>query len=41
MTKLTYNITKLTGGKKIYVKVYAVNSYGKTASAIENIKVKK
>ncbi len=41
VTKLTYNITKLTGGKKIYVKVYAANSYGKTASAPETIKVKK
>ena len=42
-TKLAYNFTKLTGGKKIFVKVYAVNAYGEksTASAVKSVTVKK
>lgn len=42
-TKLTYNLTKPTGGKKIYVKVVAVNAYGKNSaySAVKNVTVKK
>ncbi|MCQ2462341.1 MAG: fibronectin type III domain-containing protein [Clostridia bacterium] len=42
-TKLTYTLTKLTGGKKIYVKVYAVNAYGKNsaASTVKSVTVKK
>ena len=42
-TKLTYTLTKLTGGKKIYVKVVAVNAYGKESatSAVKNVTVKK
>ncbi|MCQ2462178.1 MAG: fibronectin type III domain-containing protein [Clostridia bacterium] len=42
-TKLTYTLTKLTGGKKIYVKVTAVNAYSKesAASAVKNVTVKK
>ena len=42
-TKLTYTLTKLTGGKKIYVKVVAVNAYGKesAASKVVNTTVKK
>lgn len=42
-TKLTYNITGLTGGKVIYVKAVAVNAYGKASaySSVKNITVKK
>ena len=43
MTGTSLSITKLTGGKKIYVKVTAVNSYGaeSVASAVKSVKVKK
>ena len=39
----SYTLTKLTGGKKIYVKVIAVNAYGakSAASAVKSVKVKK
>ncbi len=39
----SYTLTKLTGGKKIYVKVTAVNAYSKesAASSVKNAKVKK
>lgn len=42
-TKLTYTLTKLTGGKKIYVKVIAVNAYDKSsaASTVKSVTVKK
>lgn len=42
-TKLTYELTKLTGGKKIYVKVVAVNAYGKASaySSVKAVTVKK
>lgn len=41
-TKLTYTFTKLTANKKIYVKVTAVNAYGKeSAGAVKNVTVKK
>ena len=42
-TKLTYDLTKLSAGKKIYVKVVAVNTYGKasTYSSVKNVTVKK
>ncbi len=42
-TKLTYSLTKLSGGKKIYVKVNAVNAYGKTSaySSVKYVTVKK
>ena len=42
-TKLTYTLTKLTGGKKIYVKVVAVNAYGKSSaySKVASVTVKK
>ena len=36
-TKTTYTLTKLTGGRKIYVKVTALNAYGK-ASAYSSAK---
>ena len=41
--KLTCTLTKLTGGKKIYVKIVAVNAYGKNskASAEKYVTVKK
>ena len=43
VTATSLSITKLTGGKKIYVKILAVNAYGaKSAfSAVKNVKVKK
>ena len=39
----SYNITKLTGGKKIYVKVQVLNSYNQKSaySAVKNLTVKK
>ena len=42
-TKLTYTLTKLTGGKKIYVKVTALNAYGNASaySSVKNVTVKK
>ncbi|MGN0654667.1 MAG: leucine-rich repeat protein [Oscillospiraceae bacterium] len=42
-TKTTYTFTKLTGGKKIYVKVTALNAYGKASasSTVKNVTVKK
>ena len=42
-TARTCSITKLTGGKKIYVKVTAVNAYSKesAASSVKNVTVKK
>lgn len=42
-TNLTYNITGLTAGKKIYVKVVAVNAYGKNSadSKLASVTVKK
>ncbi|MGN0443991.1 MAG: fibronectin type III domain-containing protein [Acutalibacteraceae bacterium] len=42
-TKTSYTLTKLTGGKKIYVKVTALNAYGKAsaASSVKNVTVKK
>ncbi len=42
-TGTSYNLTKLTVGKKIYVKVYAVNAYkqNSAASAVKNVTVKK
>ena len=42
-TSLTYTLTKLTAGKKIYVKVKAVNAYGKTSaySTVKSVTVKK
>ena len=42
-TKTSVSISKLTGGKKIYVKVIAVNQYGvsSTASAVKAVTVKK
>ena len=42
-TKLTYTLTKLSGGKKIYVKVTAVNAYSNesAASTVKNVTVKK
>ena len=42
-TKTTYTLTKLTGGKKIYVKVLAVNNYKDSSaySAVKYVKVKK
>lgn len=42
VTKLTYTLTGLTSGKKVYVKVAAVNAYGKksAASAVKTVKVK-
>ena len=41
--KLTYTFTKLTGGRKIYVKVAAVNAAGKNSafSAVKSVTVKK
>lgn len=41
--KLSFTLSGLTGGKKIYVKVHAVNAYGKkgTASKVKNVTVKK
>ncbi len=41
--KLSYKLTKLTGGKKIYVKVVAVNAYGisSAASKVKSVTVKK
>lgn len=43
VTSLSYNLTKLSGGKKIYVKVTAVNAYGKAsaASTVKSVTVKK
>ena len=43
LTGTSYTITKLTGGKKIYVKILAVNAYGaKSAfSSVKSVKVKK
>ena len=42
-TKLAYTFTKLTGGKKIYVKVTALNAYGKASSfsPVKSVTVKK
>ena len=42
-SKTTYTVTKLTGGKKIYVKVTAINAYGKAsaASTAKKVTVKK
>ena len=42
-TATSYNVTKLTSGKKIYIKVQAVNAYDlKSAySAVKNVTVKK
>ncbi len=42
-TKTSYNLTKLTGGKKIYVRVTALNAYSKTSaySSTKNVTVKK
>ncbi len=42
-TKTSYNLTKLTGGKKIYVKVAALNAYSKASaySGAKNVTVKK
>lgn len=42
-TKTAYTFIKLTGGKKIYVKVTALNAYGKAsaASSVKNVTVKK
>ena len=42
-TKTSVSISKLTGGKKIYVKVIAVNQYGvsSAASAVKAVTVKK
>lgn len=42
-TKLAYTLTSLTGGKKIYVKVIAVNAYDKSseASTVKSVMVKK
>ena len=41
--KLTYTLKKLTGGKKIYVKVTAVNAYGNASaySSAKSVTVKK
>ena len=41
-TKLTVTLKKLTAGKKVYVKVKAVNTYGKNSaySAVKSVKVK-
>ena len=41
--KLTCKLTKLSGGKKIYVKIVAINAYGKTsaASKVKSVTVKK
>lgn len=41
--KTSYTRTKLTGGKKVYIKVSAVNAYGKNSaeSKIVNVTVKK
>ena len=43
VTKLTYKLTGLTGGKKIYVKVIALNAFDKksAASEVKSVKVKK
>ena len=43
ITGTSCTITKLTGGKKIYVKVIAVNAYGakSAASTVKNVTVKK
>ncbi|MCQ2462066.1 MAG: fibronectin type III domain-containing protein, partial [Clostridia bacterium] len=43
VTGTSYTLTKLTGGKKIYVKIYALNAYGKysAASAVKSVTVKK
>ena len=42
-TKTTVTLSKLTTGKKIYVKVVAVNAYGKSSaySAVKSVTVKK
>ncbi len=42
-TKTSYNLTKLTGGKRIYVKVTALNAYGEASaySSSKNVTVKK
>lgn len=42
-SKLTYTLTKLTGGKKIYVKIVALNAYStkSAASAVKYVTVKK
>ena len=42
-TKTSYNLTKLTGGKKIYVRVTALNAYSKASaySGTKNVTVKK
>ncbi len=42
-TKTSYNLTKLAGGKKIYVKVTALNAYSKAsaASSVKKTTVKK
>ena len=42
-TKTTLTLTKLAGGKKIYVKVLATNNFKKDSafSAVKNVKVKK
>ena len=41
--KTSYMLTKLTGGKKIYVKIVAVNAYSKNSadSAVKSVTVKK
>ncbi|MCQ2462469.1 MAG: fibronectin type III domain-containing protein [Clostridia bacterium] len=36
-TKLSYTLTRLTGGKKIYVTVKAVNAYGKISAASKTV----
>ena len=43
ITGTSFTLTKLIGGKKIYVKVIAVNAYGakSAASAVKNVTVKK
>ncbi|MGN1118404.1 MAG: fibronectin type III domain-containing protein, partial [Acutalibacteraceae bacterium] len=42
-TKTTYTLTKLTGGKKVYVKVTALNAYGVASaySSAKSVTVKK
>ena len=42
-TKTSYTLKKLTGGKKIYVRVTALNAYSKASaySSTKNVTVKK
>ncbi|MGN0443808.1 MAG: fibronectin type III domain-containing protein [Acutalibacteraceae bacterium] len=42
-TKTSYTLTKLTGGKKVYVKVTALNAYGVASaySSVKSVTVKK